>query len=63
MESAAFKVWRGDQEGGEFETYDVDLEPGYVVLDAIHKIQAEQATDLACRWNCKATSADRALQR
>ena len=54
MESATFKVWRGDQEGGDFETYDVDLEPGYVVLDAIHKIQAEQATDLACRWNCKA---------
>ena len=54
MESATFKVWRGDQEGGEFETYDVGLEPGYVVLDAIHKIQAEQATDLACRWNCKA---------
>ena len=25
-----------------------------VVLDAIHRIQASQATDLACRWNCKA---------
>jgi succinate dehydrogenase iron-sulfur subunit len=25
-----------------------------VVLDAIHKIQAEQAPDLAVRWNCKA---------
>ena len=25
-----------------------------VVLDAVHKIQAEQAPDLACRWNCKA---------
>jgi succinate dehydrogenase / fumarate reductase iron-sulfur subunit len=25
-----------------------------VVLDAIHRIQATQATDLACRWNCKA---------
>jgi len=25
-----------------------------VVLDAIHKIQAEQANDLAVRWNCKA---------
>ena len=54
MKSATFKVWRGDQEGGDFESYDVDLEPGYVVLDAIHKIQAEQANDLACRWNCKA---------
>jgi len=25
-----------------------------VVLDAIHQIQAVQAPDLACRWNCKA---------
>ena len=24
-----------------------------VVLDVIHKIQAEHAPDLACRWNCK----------
>src|SRR5216684_7333828 len=24
------------------------------VLDAIHWIQAHAATDLACRWNCKA---------
>ncbi|MEM7417322.1 MAG: succinate dehydrogenase/fumarate reductase iron-sulfur subunit [Gemmatimonadota bacterium] len=54
MSTATFKVWRGDSSGGDFETYDVELEPGYVVLDAIHKIQAEQANDLACRWNCKA---------
>ena len=25
-----------------------------VVLDVIHRIQATQANDLACRWNCKA---------
>jgi succinate dehydrogenase / fumarate reductase, iron-sulfur subunit len=25
-----------------------------VVLDAVHQIQATQANDLACRWNCKA---------
>ena len=25
-----------------------------VVLDAVHQIQAEQANDLAVRWNCKA---------
>jgi succinate dehydrogenase iron-sulfur subunit len=54
MATATFKVWRGNNEGGEFESYDVELEHGYVVLDAIHKIQAEQANDLACRWNCKA---------
>ncbi len=26
----------------------------WIVLDAIHQIQAESAPDLACRWNCKA---------
>ncbi len=25
-----------------------------VVLDVIHRLQATQANDLACRWNCKA---------
>ena len=25
-----------------------------VVLDAVHRIQATHANDLACRWNCKA---------
>jgi succinate dehydrogenase / fumarate reductase iron-sulfur subunit len=54
MATATFKVWRGNSQGGDFQTYEVELEPGYVVLDAIHKIQAEQANDLACRWNCKA---------
>ncbi len=28
--------------------------PGMVVLDAVHRIQATQALDLAVRWNCKA---------
>jgi len=54
MATATFKVWRGDSDGGDFESYEVELESGYVVLDAVHKIQAEQANDLACRWNCKA---------
>ncbi len=27
---------------------------GMVVLDAVHQIQAQQANDLAVRWNCKA---------
>ena len=27
---------------------------GEVVLDVIHRIQASDAPDLACRWNCKA---------
>ena len=49
-----FKIWRGDVKGGEFSTYYIKLEQGMVVLDALHRIQAEQATDLGVRWNCKA---------
>jgi succinate dehydrogenase / fumarate reductase, iron-sulfur subunit len=48
------KVWRGDQSGGDLQDYDVEVETGEVVLDAIHRVQATQAGDLAVRWNCKA---------
>ena len=49
-----FNIWRGDTEKGEFKTYSIKLEQGMVVLDAIHRIQAEHSNDLAVRWNCKA---------
>ena len=49
-----FKLWRGDSTGGDFKEYEADVTEGMVVLDVIHKIQAEQANDLAVRWNCKA---------
>jgi len=49
-----FRVWRGDRSGGAFATYSVQVTQGMVVLDCIHRIQAEQANDLAVRWNCKA---------
>ena len=54
MESVSFRIWRGDAEGGDFQDYDVEVQPGFVVLDAVRKIQAEQAHDMAIRWNCKA---------
>ena len=54
MQQATFKVWRGDRTSGEFRDYTAEIVPGMVVLDAIHQIQATQAGDLACRWNCKA---------
>jgi succinate dehydrogenase iron-sulfur subunit len=49
-----FRVWRGDADGGELLDFTVEVEEGEVVLDAIHRIQATQAGDLAVRWNCKA---------
>jgi len=48
------RIWRGDKEGGEFKDYEVEVETGMVVLDAIHRVQSEHANDLAVRWNCKA---------
>src|SRR5260370_28037439 len=54
MATASFRVWRGDAQKGAFANYTADISEGMVVLDAIHRIQAEQAQDLAVRWNCKA---------
>jgi succinate dehydrogenase iron-sulfur subunit len=51
---AHFRVWRGDETGGDFEDFHVVYEEGEVVLDLLHRIQATQAGDLAVRWNCKA---------
>jgi len=54
MPTATLKVFRGDRSGGGFQEYKTEVAEGMVVLDAIHQIQAEQANDLALRWNCKA---------
>jgi succinate dehydrogenase / fumarate reductase iron-sulfur subunit len=51
---ALFRIWRGDANGGEFTDYKTAVDPGMVVLDAVHRIQATQAPDMAVRWNCKA---------
>src|SRR6478752_8563449 len=53
-DSAVFRVWRGEKGEGEFRDYQTPVSEGMVVLDAIHQIQADQANDLAVRWNCKA---------
>jgi succinate dehydrogenase / fumarate reductase, iron-sulfur subunit len=50
----ALRVWRGENGAGAFADYTTDVVEGMVVLDAIHQVQAEQANDLAVRWNCKA---------
>jgi len=48
------RIWRGDQDGGDLGDYTVEVSEGEVVLDALHRVQATQAGDLAIRWNCKA---------
>lgn len=54
MATARFQVWRGNAKAGAFRDYTTQISDGMVVLDAIHQIQADQAHDLAVRWNCKA---------
>src|SRR5277367_5980111 len=54
MPEANMKVFRGNKDGGEYQTYKVPVEEGMVVLDAIHYIQGYLEPDLAVRWNCKA---------
>jgi succinate dehydrogenase / fumarate reductase, iron-sulfur subunit len=51
---ARLKIFRGDSEGGREIEYEIPLVEGMVVLDAVLAIQAQQAPDLAVRWNCKA---------
>ena len=54
MSTAVFRIWRGEANNGKFVDYSTKVSEGMVVLDAVHEIQATQAPDLACRWNCKA---------
>jgi succinate dehydrogenase / fumarate reductase, iron-sulfur subunit len=51
--SAKFRIWRGDPKGGKFQDFTTEVAEGMVVLDAVLKVQAEKANDLAVRWNCK----------
>lgn len=54
MSVAKLRIYRGDANGGQEVEYDVPVEEGMVVLDAIHFIQANYDGDIAVRWNCKA---------
>jgi succinate dehydrogenase / fumarate reductase iron-sulfur subunit len=54
MATATFRIWRGDAHQGKFQDYATEISEGMVVLDAVLRIQAEQASSLATRWNCKA---------
>src|SRR5213592_1343506 len=54
MATATFRIWRGNGHEGAFRDYTTDVSERMVVLDAVHQIQAQQANDLAVRWNCKA---------
>src|ERR1700674_1631418 len=48
------KIWRGDAKGGEVVPYGVPVREGMVGLQAVLWVQANMASDLGVRWNCKA---------
>jgi succinate dehydrogenase / fumarate reductase iron-sulfur subunit len=54
-QSVTLSILRGENpvEAKDVE-YTVDVETGWVVLDAVLAVQARQAPDLSVRWNCKA---------
>ncbi len=54
MATRKFQIYRGDNESGALVNFETEVSEGMVVLDVVHRIQAEQANDLAIRWNCKA---------
>ncbi len=54
MGSVTMRIFRGDATGGELVPYTVETDPGMVVLDVVHRVQATRQPDLAVRWNCKA---------
>ena len=54
MTQRTFRIFRGTNNEGRFVDYQTEVEKGMVVLDVIHRIQTEQANDMAVRWNCKA---------
>ena len=52
---AQLRVFRGEPGSqSRYDAFDVPVEEGMVVLDALHWIQGNGAPDLAVRWNCKA---------
>ena len=48
------RIFRGDSATGGLQDVTVEAMEGEVILDVIHRVQAEQMNDLAVRWNCKA---------
>lgn len=54
MDKKTFHIFRGDRISGELAEFTTEVKEGMVVLDAMHRIQAENNADISVRWNCKA---------
>ena len=54
MSDVTLSILRGERDEVREVEYTIAVETGWVVLDAVLAVQAQQAPDLAVRWNCKA---------
>ncbi len=54
VSSVTMRVFRGTADDNEMVNFRVPVREGMVILDAVLWIQANAASDLAVRWNCKA---------
>ena len=57
---ATFRIWRGEGAEGRFVDYSTPVSEGMVVLDAVHRIQAElhREPDGSGRINARPPKAD-----
>ena len=62
-EKVTMRVWRGDAEGGEFTDYEMPAVEGEVVLDVIHRIQADPRRTWRAGGTARPASAGRARRR
>ncbi len=53
-QTVTLRIPRGERGQTAVEEYTIPVGAGWVVLDAIHYLQAHHTPDLAVRWNCKA---------
>jgi succinate dehydrogenase / fumarate reductase iron-sulfur subunit len=54
MSEVVLRIFRGGPEGGTEQSFTVPTQEGMVVLDAVHYVQQNYDSTIACRWNCKA---------
>ena len=63
MSTRTLQLWRGDAAGGDLVDYEVEVETGMVVLDAVLEIQRSQARTWPSAGTARRPSAARAAPR
>ncbi len=65
MSEATFRIWRSEPGGGSgaYKDYTTEISEGMVVLDAVHKIQADRRPTSRAGGTARRASADPARPR